>query len=342
MLKIVGDINFSDGYWDTGFGVGSMIKKGLDPFTCVDINSKDFWIGNFECVCASISNKKSLKSKQFRIEPDVLKNIKHLNLYNVANNHVMQHGDGAYNQMLTNIKSFGSEYVGSIGKKTHTFSHEGKKVSILSFCMRPDEFSETPMYWCLPEYKEIEKEYKEILNVDYKIAYIHWGNEYIDHPYIDQVQFAHWLIDLGFDLIVGMHPHILQSYEIYKGKYIFYSIGNFVFNMAWEPTKYSIIISVDLINNNVFFEYVKIGADYRPICISIVPEKFKMKVLCYSELEKETNEVYYKKVFEGWKLYRRANHISIMKNLVKFDKKDISLIFKDFFKRRLISKLKTN
>ncbi len=342
MLRIVGDVNFSDGYWDTGFGVGSMIKKGLDPFAGVDMKSKDFWIGNFECVCSTISNKTSLKSKQFRVDPYVLKNIRHLNLYSVANNHVMQHGEEAYNQMLLNIKNFGSDYVGSLGKKIHTFSHEGKVVSILSFSMRPDEFSESPLYWCLPEYKEIEKEFQKILNSDYKIAYIHWGNEYINHPYIDQVQFAHWLVDLGFDLIVGMHPHILQSYEIYKGKFIFYSIGNFVFNMAWEPTKYSVIINVDLNNNNVSFDYVKIGDGYSPVCISTVPENYNLRRLCYGELKKETNEIYYKKVFNGWNLYRRANHLSIMRNIKRFDKKDISLIFEDFFKRRLINKLKTN
>ena len=48
MLRITGDINFTDGFFDTGFGVGSSIKKGADPFENLRREKDDFWIGNFE------------------------------------------------------------------------------------------------------------------------------------------------------------------------------------------------------------------------------------------------------------------------------------------------------
>ena len=51
MLIIVGDCNFADGFFDMGFGTGSSIKKGANPFQHIKADdSEDYWIGNFECV----------------------------------------------------------------------------------------------------------------------------------------------------------------------------------------------------------------------------------------------------------------------------------------------------
>ena len=97
MLRIVGDINFSDGFFDTGFGVGSSIRKGRDPFAKLKRDTNDYWIGNFECVCSNTSNKQGTSSRQFIITPNDISHIKHFNLYNVANNHKKKHGEIAYN-----------------------------------------------------------------------------------------------------------------------------------------------------------------------------------------------------------------------------------------------------
>lgn len=44
-----------------------------------------------------------------------------------------------------------------------------------------------------------------------------------------QTSLAHSFIDAGADLVIGGHPHVLQSIEQYKGKWIAYSTGNFIF-----------------------------------------------------------------------------------------------------------------
>lgn len=66
--------------------------------------------------------------------------------------------------------------------------------------------------------------------VDFIIAGMHWGEEYKYRPMTDNVSWAHKLIDAGADLVVGSHPHILQSIEFYKGRLILYSLGNFVYD----------------------------------------------------------------------------------------------------------------
>ena len=73
MLRIVGDCNFTDGFFDTGFGVGSSIASGKNPFAKLDRNDEDYWIGNFECVCADCSNLVGTHAKQFRIAPESIK-----------------------------------------------------------------------------------------------------------------------------------------------------------------------------------------------------------------------------------------------------------------------------
>lgn len=60
------------------------------------------------------------------------------------------------------------------------------------------------------------------------VVYPHWNYEYVYYPPPDSRQAARKLIDAGADLIVGSHPHIIQGFERYRGKFIFYSLGNFV------------------------------------------------------------------------------------------------------------------
>ena len=96
------------------------------------------------------------------------------------------------------------------------------------------------------------------------MLFVHWGNEYINRPLSAQKKFAHWLIDAGYDLIIGMHPHVLQGFEDYNGKRIYYSLGNFVFDMAWEPIHYGAIVNVDFAGAEprISYDYVKIGEDF--------------------------------------------------------------------------------
>jgi len=69
------------------------------------------------------------------------------------------------------------------------------------------------------------------------IVFPHWGVEYTFGPTKLQQQLGRLAIDAGADLVIGNHPHWVQSLEIYKGKPIWYSLGNFTFDQSWsEPT----------------------------------------------------------------------------------------------------------
>jgi poly-gamma-glutamate synthesis protein (capsule biosynthesis protein) len=69
----------------------------------------------------------------------------------------------------------------------------------------------------------------------YIVVGMHAGSEYTSEPGAAQVTFAHAAIDAGADLVIGSHPHWLQPFERYKGGLIFYSLGNFVFDLDSSP-----------------------------------------------------------------------------------------------------------
>lgn len=91
---------------------------------------------------------------------------------------------------------------------------------------------------------------RSALNADVVIVAMHAGHEYHSQPDTDQVDFAHAAIDAGADMVIGGHPHVLQPIEKYKDKYIFYSLGNFVFDQQFEDdVQQSVITETHFIKN---------------------------------------------------------------------------------------------
>lgn len=71
------------------------------------------------------------------------------------------------------------------------------------------------------------------MNCDVKIISLHRWAEYHFSPNNRQRDLAHSLVDSWADLILGWHSHIPGEFELYNGKYIFYSLGNFIFDQWW-------------------------------------------------------------------------------------------------------------
>lgn len=69
---------------------------------------------------------------------------------------------------------------------------------------------------------------------DYVVVSMHAGQEYTREPTTLQKDFARAAIDFGADIVIGGHPHWTQGIESYKGKYIFYSLGNFIFDQDFS------------------------------------------------------------------------------------------------------------
>ena len=82
---------------------------------------------------------------------------------------------------------------------------------------------------------------------DFIVISMHAGTEYKTKPNTVQTSFAHLAIDSGADLVIGGHPHWVQTIERYKDRYIFYSLGNFIFDQEWSrETKEGLMLKVEL------------------------------------------------------------------------------------------------
>lgn len=113
------------------------------------------------------------------------------------------------------------------------------------------------VYWNWINEQEIKSDIQKMkdMNCDVKIISLHRWTEYRFSPNNWQRNLAHSLVDSWADLILWGHSHIPWEFEIYKGKYIFYSLGNFLFDQSrWKHERwwgYSYFYDADLKKNNV-------------------------------------------------------------------------------------------
>ena len=339
MIFFAGDINLTDWMFNVGFGIGTKIEKGLNPLRFLERKEGDLWVGNFEGVASPVSANKGIYSKAFRVDSKALNKVSHMDIYGFANNHAMEHGSEAYMETVKAIEGYGSKVFGLRDRKSYVFEHQGRTVSITGMCTRIEATKWDPLYWYNPEYKEIEDELALLPSDAFKVLYIHWGNEYINRPSAAQKKFAHWLLDAGFDLIIGMHPHVLQGYEDYKGKRIYYSLGNCVFDMPSEQCKIGALVGLDFSTDKPEYEeqYIRIDEE---CCPHVVPETDIPGLWHFSYLNErllfnDNSEEYHSEINRGYLIYRKANRKQILKSAfihpIAFCE-----ILKDFISRRVL------
>ena len=117
-----------------------------------------------------------------------------------------------------------------------------------------------------------------------------------------------------------------------------FALGNFVFDMPWEPTKYGAVVSVDLTKEAIVpkVEYVRIDNEFAPHIINDkdVPKEFRFDYLNKQLVKEDNSEGYHAEINRCYKQYRKANHKDIAKKMLAHPAV-IGGIVKDFIKRRV-------
>jgi gamma-polyglutamate biosynthesis protein CapA len=218
--------------------IKNLNKEYIYPFEKIlnYLKTFDHVIANLE---GPISDKgvKVGSKYSFRMKPEVAEALSkaNINIVNLANNHIFDYGKVAFEDTLknlekNNIKYFGNSYEPLIIEK------EGTKIGFLGFSdfLKHLEVKEnkTGIATINDNISEIIKKAKE--KVDILIVSFHWGEEYKKIANERQRKIAKIAIDSGADLVIGHHPHIIQNIEKYKDKFIFYSLGNFIFDQNFS------------------------------------------------------------------------------------------------------------
>lgn len=145
----------------------------------------------------------------------------------LANNHSHDYGDQSYEDTIAALDSAG---IANFGYDRIAYADvKGVKVALIGT-------------YELAEGIGIKDEMVSNINTardqgaQVVIVFTHWGNEKETVPDSTQVELGHAAIDAGADLVVGSHPHVIQGYEKYNGRYIVYSLGNFCFGGNKNPS----------------------------------------------------------------------------------------------------------
>lgn len=237
-LSFIGDIFPADEFFTCGFGIKSKtteenIRRWTKNVSEI-VDEADYIIGNLE---SPLLDDTDANGKVFYGRPefaDVLKGSG-INIVNIANNHITEHGAEGYYKTLTTLRNKGIQIIGQAENGLSnilSICHDGTTICMAAFC--DERICSIDNYGCYANLTE-ERVMATLgrmkgMHPDIIIFIFHWGNEYIHIPSPDQRELSKKLIDAGANLIIGHHPHVIQPYECYHGGYIVYSLGNFCFD----------------------------------------------------------------------------------------------------------------
>ena len=227
------------------------------------IRNADLAFANLEC---PVTKKgKAFKDKKFvfRADPASIKAVRRtgFDMLSLANNHIMDYGEEGLSSTINYCSKSGVVYSGAgtdlaKARKISILKRKGITYGLLSYSMTyPKEF------WATSEragaaYGERNAVIEDIKNAkkeaDVVIVSFHWGEELAEKPRGYQVEMAHTAIDYGADIVFGHHPHVPQPIEIYKGKPVFYSLGNYAFGSYSRKTPISFAARVVLEKDRIY------------------------------------------------------------------------------------------
>jgi poly-gamma-glutamate capsule biosynthesis protein CapA/YwtB (metallophosphatase superfamily) len=164
-----------------------------------------------------------------------------------ASTHIGDGGRAGILQTVSSLKKYGIVPFGAgpnlaAARKPAIFSEGGVKVAIIGYDGISGKYygatastiGDTPLD---PAFFKADVAAARAAGAAVVIAFPHWGVEYTSGPSPLQERLGRRMIDAGFDIVIGNHPHWAQAMEVYKGKPIWYSLGNFTFDQGWsEPT----------------------------------------------------------------------------------------------------------
>lgn len=194
-----------------------------------------------------------------------------LKIVNIANNHFWERGVERTRFTIETLKKHGFVVVGETNQPTR-IEIKSKKFLFWGVSLHD---------WDVPVFTATYDDLLQKLNVPDKkdvdeiwIMSIHWGTEFITYPDSEQVVLAHKLIDKGFDIVHGHHPHVFQPVERYKEGLIMYSMGNFIFDENFSAeTQKSYCLKTE-ISSGFPSQYLLVrNRHYRPENISKIEER---------------------------------------------------------------------
>lgn len=167
-------------------------------------------------------------------------------LAHLGNNHMLDHGQEGLSSTRAYLDEGGIRHFGAPGDpdtKALSLAYGDHTLTFISY----NQFApQSDAAATLAAVREHARAGESV------IVYAHWSEEYQTAPTASVRSFARQLVDAGALLVLGSHPHVIGEREIYKGAYIYYSLGNFIFDQYWEKAvRCGLAVSVEAAQGQV-------------------------------------------------------------------------------------------
>ncbi len=293
-MNFVGDIMLARGYEYPGgiiptLGVEAIFEPTL-PFLG---DAADITVANLECPLCSVGTPHPTKPIIFRGSPENVAGLVYagIDVVSLANNHVIDYGLEGMRQtqdvLLQNDILYSGAGANSYEAYLPVFTvKSGVNIAFLASCNRTGQYDNyqpylnagfnKPGFAHLTEFNVSQQIHAVESDADLIVVEMHAGNEYsLTPPRIsgnndynedefyspfsltprwDDIALRHHTIDEGADLVVCHHAHVIQPFEVYNGKLIAHSLGDFTFDLNYFETFPSMILNAK-INETGFYNY---------------------------------------------------------------------------------------
>lgn len=194
----------------------------------------------------------------FKVNPRMMEGLQlaGIDIASLANNHIYNAGQSGVDYTKQYLIDNGMAYC-----LEHWDIREVNELKFAFLCYSYDLNLDTTKL--IDDIQEVQG-----LGADVIIVSMHNGTEYTETITNSQSNFAHTAIDYGADLVIGHHPHVVQRMEEYNGKYIFYSLGNLIFDQDWSwQTQLGAVVKItwqDDAVQKIEFKPIKIDQNFQP------------------------------------------------------------------------------
>ena len=215
-------------------------EKGAEYFFSgmrEEFGDKDLIVANLENVFTNNRDYQKGKIYTYKADPKYIDIIKRSGIthFGVVNNHMGDYLQSGFNDSIKNLDAEGIKWFGTNEIKSNSvelgdikvdkkeiYEKDGFKIGLLAYNGFYESYATDNMI-------KRDVGYLREMGADYIVALVHWGGQNTHKITPRQKSYGHHLIDMGIDLIIGGHPHAVQEIEVYKGKRIYYSLGDFLF-----------------------------------------------------------------------------------------------------------------
>jgi len=203
------------------------------------LRQSDIVFGNLECPL-SLNGRRHSNDASYAAQPVFASAMARagFQVVSFANNHCFDRGEAGFLDTLDVLAESGIAVTGAgrsldAARAAALFSVNGVSVGFLAYSLvgpdwiyaTADESGVAPLN-PLVAGQDIARIRDQ---VDMVVVSVHWGVEGRSAPWLRQIELAHLLVDSGADILVGHHSHVPGSVEVYRGRPIVYSLGNFIF-----------------------------------------------------------------------------------------------------------------